>query len=85
MVLLARLTAAMLLLLLGAVSALAAGCFAAIADTRPGIIPAALRLAEASEVDLTFLGHASFLIESPGGVRSPITTATTAPVWCRIS
>src|SRR5262249_16412804 len=68
MVLLARLTAAMLLLLLAPVSARAAGCFAAIADTRP--VPAALRLAEASEVDLTFLGHASFLIESPGGASA---------------
>ena len=70
MVLLARLTAAWLLLLFAPSAALAAGCFAAIADAAPRIVPAALRHAEASEVGLTFLGHASFLIESPGGASA---------------
>jgi L-ascorbate metabolism protein UlaG (beta-lactamase superfamily) len=62
--------AALLLLLLAPISALAAGCFAAIAGAAPGIVPVAMRLAERGEVDLTFLGHASFLIESPGGASA---------------
>jgi L-ascorbate metabolism protein UlaG (beta-lactamase superfamily) len=62
--------AALLLLPLAPLSARAAGCFAAIAGTAPPIIPAALRLAEAGEVGLTFQGHASFLIESPGGASA---------------
>jgi len=44
-----------------------AGCTGAVADMR-----APLRLAAATgadDVSLSFLGHASFLIESPGGVR----------------
>jgi len=49
-------------------AALAAGCFAAMARTAPALVPAAFTLAAAGEVDLTFLGHASFLIESPAGV-----------------
>ena len=67
---LGRFLAALTLLLLAPLPALAAGCFAAVAATVPPIIPAALRLAEAGEVGLTFLGHASFLIESPGGVTA---------------
>jgi len=66
----ARIISALLLLLLAPVSARAAGCFAPVADARPGIIPAATRLADAGEVGLTFLGHASFLIESPGGASA---------------
>jgi L-ascorbate metabolism protein UlaG (beta-lactamase superfamily) len=64
------LTAALLLLLLAPTAAFAAGCFAAIAGARPDIMPVALRLAEGGEVGLTFLGHASFLIESPDGVSA---------------
>jgi L-ascorbate metabolism protein UlaG (beta-lactamase superfamily) len=46
-------------------------CPGLIAAHRPPITPAALRLAElnADEVRLTFIGHASFLIESPQLVR----------------
>jgi L-ascorbate metabolism protein UlaG (beta-lactamase superfamily) len=56
-------------LLAPTVSALAAGCSPAIAAaTRP--LPAAFAPAAtaAGTVDLTFLGHASFLLQSPGGV-----------------
>jgi beta-lactamase family protein len=49
--------------------ALAASCFAAVAGSAPMVMPASLRLAAAGEAALAFLGHASFLIESPGGVR----------------
>jgi hypothetical protein len=49
--------------------ALAARCFAAVAGSAPMVMPASLRLAAAGEVALAFLGDASFLIESPGGVR----------------
>lgn len=48
--------------------ALAAGCFAAIAEAPRGIVKASLAPIEAGEAGLTFLGHASFLIESPAGV-----------------
>jgi L-ascorbate metabolism protein UlaG (beta-lactamase superfamily) len=63
-----RLSLAQVVLLLTPLSARAAGCFAAIAEAPTPIIKASLRVAAAGEVDLTFLGHASFLIESPGGV-----------------
>jgi hypothetical protein len=49
--------------------AFAASCFAAVAGAAPMVMPASLRLAAAGEVALAFLGDASFLIESPGGVR----------------
>lgn len=48
-------------------AASASGCFA-VAQTGGGLIPAAF--AAADSVRLTFLGHASFLIESPGGVTA---------------
>jgi L-ascorbate metabolism protein UlaG (beta-lactamase superfamily) len=54
------------LLLPGA--ALASGCFAAMAQRPAGVVLASFQLSEAKAVDLSFLGHASFLIESPGGV-----------------
>ena len=54
--------------LLASAPAVAAGCLAAVAGSAPAPVPAALRSATAGEVALTFLGHASFLIESPGGV-----------------
>lgn len=43
----------------------------AIAGAAPSVIPASVDLARlsADEVRLTFLGHASFIIESPGGTR----------------
>src|SRR5271163_665257 len=46
-------------------------CPGLVAATRPAITPAALRLAElnADQVRLTFIGHATFLIESPQLVR----------------
>jgi L-ascorbate metabolism protein UlaG (beta-lactamase superfamily) len=46
-------------------------CPGLVAANRPAITPAALRLAElnADQVRLTFIGHASFLIESPQLVR----------------
>ncbi len=47
---------------------LAAGCLAPVAAAAPAVVPAAFRSAAAGEAGLTFLGHASFLIESPGGV-----------------
>lgn len=45
-------------------------CPRMVAQTPPRIIPAAFRLAAADtgEVRLTFVGHATFLIESPAGV-----------------
>jgi L-ascorbate metabolism protein UlaG (beta-lactamase superfamily) len=53
---------------LASAPALAAGCLASVAGGVPAAMPAAFRSAAAGEVALTFLGHASFLIESPGGV-----------------
>jgi L-ascorbate metabolism protein UlaG (beta-lactamase superfamily) len=46
-------------------------CPGLVAAGRPALIPAALRLAElnADQVRLTFIGHATFLIESPQLVR----------------
>jgi L-ascorbate metabolism protein UlaG (beta-lactamase superfamily) len=46
-------------------------CPGLVAANRPRIIPAALRLAAlgADQVRISFIGHASFLIESPEGVR----------------
>lgn len=43
----------------------------AIAGREPRIVPAAIELAKLGqeEVRLTFLGHSSFIIESPGGTR----------------
>jgi L-ascorbate metabolism protein UlaG (beta-lactamase superfamily) len=67
---LGRFLTALILSLLPPLPAMAAGCFAAIAGTAPALIPAAMRVAEAGEVGLTFLGHASFLIESPGGATA---------------
>lgn len=55
-------------LLLAPVPAAAAGCFAAMARAAPTLLPAALTATAAPAVDITFLGHASFLIESPAGV-----------------
>lgn len=51
-------------------AALQSDCLA-IAGREPRIVPAAYEPARlsADEVRLTFLGHASFLIESPGGTR----------------
>ncbi|WP_051356958.1 MBL fold metallo-hydrolase [Azorhizobium doebereinerae] len=45
-------------------------CPRMVADGRPRIIPASVRLAaaEGGQVRLTFIGHATFLIESPHGV-----------------
>jgi L-ascorbate metabolism protein UlaG (beta-lactamase superfamily) len=55
-------------LLLAPLAAQAAGCFAAVAASARGVMPAAFEVAAAGEVGLTFLGHASFFIESPAGV-----------------
>ena len=61
-------------LLLGAMAAPAAAlqsdCLA-MAGAEPRVVPAAYEPASlaADQVRLTFLGHASFLIESPGGTR----------------
>ena len=46
-------------------------CPGLISKDRPPVLPAALKLAAlgADQVRLTFVGHASFLIESPQGVR----------------
>ncbi|MGQ0486298.1 MAG: MBL fold metallo-hydrolase [Hyphomicrobiales bacterium] len=51
-------------------AALASDCLA-MAGARPRLLPAALAEAavEENQVRLTFLGHSSFLIESPGGVK----------------
>jgi len=59
--------APLLALLLAPLPALAA-CFAAMAESAPRPAAVAFRRASAGEVALDFLGHASFLIESPGGV-----------------
>jgi L-ascorbate metabolism protein UlaG (beta-lactamase superfamily) len=48
------------------VSALEEGCPGIVAQRGLPIVPAAL---ERGEVRLTFVGHATFLIESPGGVK----------------
>ena len=48
-----------------------AACHGAIADLlAPRLVPASLAAADAPTVRLTFLGHASFLIESPEGVTA---------------
>src|SRR5690349_24671632 len=46
-------------------------CPGFIASRAPRVVPAALRLAELAtgEVLLSYVGHATFLIESPQGVR----------------
>jgi L-ascorbate metabolism protein UlaG (beta-lactamase superfamily) len=52
--------------------ALASGCFP-VADLAPRLMPASLRTAalpEGATVRLTFLGHASFLIETAGGASA---------------
>lgn len=56
-------------------------CPRLIASQAPRIVPAGLRLAQAAEgeVGLTFIGHASFLIESPAGV----TIVTDYSDWAR--
>jgi L-ascorbate metabolism protein UlaG (beta-lactamase superfamily) len=53
------------------VPAAAQGDCLAIAGREPRVVPAAFEPAKlaAEEVRLTFLGHASFIIESPGGTR----------------
>src|SRR3954466_2174657 len=48
------------------ISALEEGCPGIVAQRRLLITPAAL---ERGEVRLTFVGHATFLIESPGGIK----------------
>ena len=68
-----RLLAALALLpLLPLAPAYADGaCSDVVARTKPLLVPAAFRptlAAEEAQVGLSFLGHASFLIESPGGV-----------------
>jgi L-ascorbate metabolism protein UlaG (beta-lactamase superfamily) len=62
-----RLAFLVLALFLGSAPAFAAGCLPVVARSAVPL-PASWRLAEASGVGLTFLGHASFLVESPGGV-----------------
>jgi L-ascorbate metabolism protein UlaG (beta-lactamase superfamily) len=48
-----------------------AACHGAIADLlRPRLVPASLTADASPSVRLTFLGHASFLIESPDGVTA---------------
>ena len=63
---------AVLLFLVGAGPALAlqSDCLA-MASREPGIMPAAYTPAalEADQVRITYIGHSSFIIESPGGVR----------------
>jgi L-ascorbate metabolism protein UlaG (beta-lactamase superfamily) len=51
--------------------AMTEGCPGPVAVNRPQLIPAALRLAalNSDQVRLTFIGHATFLIESPQLVR----------------
>jgi L-ascorbate metabolism protein UlaG (beta-lactamase superfamily) len=63
--------AALALVLLPLAQAWGAGSCHVVARGEPTLVPAAYmppRLAEA-ELRLTFVGHATFLIESPGGVR----------------
>jgi L-ascorbate metabolism protein UlaG (beta-lactamase superfamily) len=50
-------------------AALASGCFP-VASTEPRVHLAAADLPAGATVRLTFLGHASFLIETAGGVRA---------------
>jgi L-ascorbate metabolism protein UlaG (beta-lactamase superfamily) len=56
---------------LPAASLAAESCPGFVASAPPRAIPAVMRAAalEADQVSLTFVGHATFLIESPGGVR----------------
>lgn len=77
-----RLLAALLLCLLPS-SAFAAGGCLPIAGLKPRLVPASFSLAgKPGEVALTFIGHASFLIESPEGARAvtDYTGRTTAGV-----
>jgi L-ascorbate metabolism protein UlaG (beta-lactamase superfamily) len=58
--------------LLAPAGALAAGCQPSVATRAPLLVPASWTLADAevSKVDLTFIGHASVLIQSPQGVSA---------------
>jgi L-ascorbate metabolism protein UlaG (beta-lactamase superfamily) len=59
-------------LLLWQGAALAAGCLP-VAGLTPGLTPASFRLAaieRPGEIAVTFIGHASFLIETPDGARA---------------
>jgi L-ascorbate metabolism protein UlaG (beta-lactamase superfamily) len=51
------------------VPAIGAGCAPPVALSPPPMQPAAYLAAAPGAVDLTFLGHASFVLQSPGGVR----------------
>src|SRR5690349_3974920 len=65
--------AAVIAVIGGAASALAAeGTCIAVARSASPLVPVAYRLAAVppGHVGLTFLGHASFLIESPGGITA---------------
>ena len=64
------LSACLVLTALAAPAAAQGDCLA-IAGREPRVVPAAFEPANlaAEEVRLTFLGHASFIIESPGGTR----------------
>ncbi len=69
-----RLAVALLALFLGplATTALAGGCFP-VAESPRRILPVAVRLAalpEGATVKITFLGHSTFLIETPEGVSA---------------
>lgn len=61
---------ALLLIALLLPAQLHAACLGAVARNAPSIVPASLRLAAvpAGSAGITFVGHATFLIESPGGV-----------------
>jgi len=62
-----------LLALLWPAAALAGGGCLPVAGLAPGLMPASLRLAAVErpgEIGITFIGHASFLIETPEGARA---------------
>jgi L-ascorbate metabolism protein UlaG (beta-lactamase superfamily) len=64
----ARLLLLLILVVWRVVPAMAAGCAPAIAHLPQAAQPVGARAAAPGSVDLTFLGHASFALRSPGGV-----------------
>ncbi|MGL4497216.1 MAG: MBL fold metallo-hydrolase, partial [Beijerinckiaceae bacterium] len=62
----------LLLALLGPVCGSAASaderCLGPVARAQPLLVPAAFHLAAAGKTAISFIGHSTFLIESPGGV-----------------
>jgi hypothetical protein len=59
----------------------------AMANAPPRATPVSLRrvAAKADEVAITYAGHSTYYIDTPGGGSRPITTAPTGPAACPTS